>query len=104
MTPRELCEVPPKLGRKINPALKGLDAATISFMRHRLAGLYLAMHRAAEREEAARLADPGKLILFSREARDAVAQHATARQAYVDQRDRVEFAECFAATAPHPYR
>jgi hypothetical protein len=83
---------PPKVGRKINPLLKGLDDAQISFLRHRLAGAMLAFHR-AEEAAAAEAATQG-WILFQHSAHD---EFVAAKAALRDARMRVAFAEAFRA-------
>ena len=95
MTPKQLCTVPPKLGKRINPALKGLDASTISFLRHRLASLWLAWDAA---KEAAKEEKAGQgWLLFEHAAYDA---ERAAWAAYRNQQQRVDYAECFAARRP----
>lgn len=106
MNYHRLAKVPPKVGRAVNPALKGLPPDAISYLRHRLAGLYLAKVDADRKccaawAEVARVArEQGRRLPYDTpevRAYSAAADAATlARVAYMEHEERVTYAEWFA--------
>jgi len=84
-------DCPPKIGRKINPLLKGLEPYQVSFLRHRRVNAWLEMDFAREAAAAER-AEQGWL-LFVHDAHD---RYKRAVKEYRDACLRADFAESFA--------